>query len=48
MSIVMCDDCEKRIDLDYDEAEEIKMTTSWLWLCSNCYGEFMQGEVDEK
>ena len=24
MSIVMCDDCEKRIDLDYEEAEEIK------------------------
>ena len=36
MSIVNCDDCDRRIDLDVEECKEIK---DYIWLCLYCYKE---------
>ena len=47
MSIVRCEDCEKTVDTDVEEANDIRMTENWIWLCRNCYEEYMQGETDE-
>ena len=46
MSIVMCDDCEKRIDLDYNESNDV-LNDGTIWMCDYCYGEFKQGEPNE-
>lgn len=46
MSIVNCDDCDRRIDLDVDECKEIKVNQKhndyfydYIWLCLYCYKE---------
>ena len=37
MSIVRCEECEKTIDLDKEEAIEYMFSyTNYYWLCTSC------------
>ena len=52
MSIVRCEECEKTMDTDVEEANDIRMTERyirqrhyWIWLCRDCYEENNKEEL---
>ena len=39
MSIVRCEECEKTIDTDFEDAKDVYIIGGYYWLCNYCYEE---------